>query len=283
MHPLLATLLQQSGSEAGSGGGHAEAAEHGGASVFDHLFAHVIPQETGRSLFGLPIYNIQIVQIAAILLIAVIFASVPQAIRRGTGGPMARTAAGTVAWLRDTVVVPNLGASAGRMMLPYFCSLFFFILFMNLLGLLPKSSTPTANVFVTGALACLTLVMMVVGGMIVQGPIAFWKHLVPSGVPGWLAPLLFLLEVMGLIIKPFALTMRLMGNMMGGHLALLAFLGLLFYFGQSSTPTGLALSPAVVGLSVFMMLIEGFVALLQAYVFTILSVIFVGMCLHPHH
>jgi F-type H+-transporting ATPase subunit a len=274
---LLPILIQHSGSEAGGDEGH------GGASVFDHLFAHVIPQETGLGLWGLPIYNIQIVQVLAMILIVAIFLRVPQAIRTGGGGFLARTAAGTVAWLRDSVVVPNLGASAGRMMLPYFCSLFFFLLFMNLLGLVPKSVTPTANVFVTAALACLTLIMMVVGGMIVQGPIAFWKHLVPPGVPGWLAPLLFLLEVMGLVIKPFALTMRLMGNMMGGHLALLAFLGLLFYFGQDSTAVGLGLSLPVVGLSVFMMLIEGFVALLQAYVFTILSVIFVGMCLHPQH
>lgn len=277
MIPLLAHILPSTGPAAGEG------QEHGGASVFDHLFAHVIPQETGMSLWGMPIYNIQIVQVLSMLLIAAVFFRVPHAIRTGGGGPLARTAAGTVAWLRDSVVVPNLGADVGRKMLPYFCSLFFFLLFMNLLGLVPKSVTPTANVFVTAALACLTLIMMVIGGMIVQGPIAFWKHLVPPGVPAWLAPLLFLLEVMGLVIKPFALTMRLMGNMMGGHLALLAFLGLLFYFGQDSAAVGLGLSVPVVGLSVFMMLIEGFVALLQAYVFTILSVIFVGMCLHPQH
>ena len=83
------------------------------------------------------------------------------------------------------------------------------------------------SVYVTAALAGVTLAMMLIGGMIVQGPVAFWRSLVPHGVPMWLAPLLFVLEAMGLIIKPFALTMRLMGNMVGGHLALLAFLGLL--------------------------------------------------------
>lgn len=273
---LLALLQEHHGSDAGGGG------EHGGGDVFSHLFEHVVPHAIGR-IGGLTVFNLQIVQLAAIAMIFIVFLRVPRAIRTGTGGPLTRTAAGTVAWLRDTVVYPNLGADVGRRMLPYFCSLFFFIMFMNLIGLLPASNTPTGSVYVTGALAGLTLIMMLVGGMIAQGPLAFWKNLVPHGVPLWLAPLLFVLEAMGLIIKPFALTMRLMGNMTGGHLALLAFLGLLLFFGQSNPTVGFALSPAVLGLSVFMMLIEGFVALLQAYVFTILSVIFVGMCLHPHH
>jgi len=280
MNFLTPVFLQEhAGPPAGGEGGH------GDGDLFNNLFSHVMPQATGMSdpIFGLPLFNIQIVQVLAIVLIFAIFLRVPAAVRTGGGGRLTRTAAGTFSWLRDTVVYPNLGADTGRKMLPYFCSLFFFILFMNLLGLVPKSNTPTASVWVTASLASLTLIFMIVGGMLAQGPIAFWKSLVPHGVPAWLAPILFLFELMGLAIKPFALTMRLMGNMLGGHLTLLAFLGLLLYFGQQSTSLGLALSPVVVGLSVFMMLIEGFVALLQAYVFTILSVIFVGMCLHPQH
>ena len=88
---------------------------------------------------------------------------------------------------------------------------------------------------------------------------------------------------MGLVIKPFALMMRLMANMTGGHLVILSFLGLMFTFGQGNSLVGFSISPLVVGMSVFMMIIEGFVALLQAYVFTLLSAIFVGMCLHPDH
>lgn len=277
MTPLLTALQEHAGPPAGEGAGH------GNADLFDGLFSHVMPQPTGSALWGIPIFNIQIVQVLAILLIFAIFLRVPAAIRTGGGGRLTRTAAGTLSWLRDTVIYPNLGVKTGRKMLPYFCSLFFFILFMNLIGLVPKSNTPTASVWVTAALASLTILMMLIGGMFAQGPIAFWKSLVPHGVPAWLVPILFLFELMGLMIKPFALTMRLMGNMLGGHLTLLAFFGLLLYFGQQSTSLGLALSPVVVGLSVFMMLIEGFVALLQAYVFTILSVIFVGMCLHPQH
>jgi F-type H+-transporting ATPase subunit a len=154
---------------------------------------------------------------------------------------------------------------------------------MNLLGLIPLGLTATASVYTAAGLAIITALVMVVGGMMVQGPIKFWVSLVPSGVPVVLAPMLFLLEAVGLLIKPFALTMRLMANMTGGHLVILSFLGLMFFFGQGSTTVGLSVSPLVVGMSVFMMIIEGFVALLQAYVFTLLSAIFVGMCLHPDH
>lgn len=272
------TFLTQSHAAPAEGAG----GDHASGDVFSHLFEHVLPHPVG-SVAGYPVFNNQIVQLLAIGLIFLLFARVPAAIRSNGGGRLARTAAGTVAWLRDTVVYPNLGADAGRKMLPYFCSLFFFILFMNLLGLVPGSNTPTASVYVTVALAGVTLAMMLIGGMLVQGPLSFWKSLVPHGVPIWMAPLLFVLEALGLIIKPFALTMRLMGNMIGGHLALLAFLGLLLFFGAQNAALGFGLSVPVVGLSVFMMLIEGFVALLQAYVFTTLSVIFVGMCLHPHH
>jgi len=271
----LVALLQHSAPSGGGGG------EHG--DPFEHLLPHVVPQPAGYHLFGLEVHNIQLFQVLAVVLVFAAFVGVPRAVRTNGGGFLARSFAGAFLWLRDTVVYPNLGEKAGRRLLPYFVSLFFFITFMNLLGLVPGGATATASAFVTGALASCTLAMMVFGGMLVQGPLTFWKNLVPPGVPGWMAPVLFFLEFIGLLVKPFALTLRLMGNMTGGHLALLSFLGLMLYFGQSSVAVGFAVSPFVVALSAFMMLIEGFVALLQAYVFVILSAIFVGMCLHPHH
>ena len=234
-------------------------------------------------LFGLQVFDIQLFQLLAMVLIVAFFAPVRSAVVNGTGGRVTKIFAGWVTWLRDEVVVPNLGEKDGRRLLPMFLTLFFFIVFMNLLGLVPGGLTATASVYTAAGLSLVTLVVMVVGGMMVQGPIKFWISLVPSGVPMALVPMLFVLEVLGLIIKPFALTMRLMANMTGGHLVLLSFLGLMFFFGQDSTATGFAVSPLVVGMSVFMMIIEGFVALLQAYVFTLLSAIFVGMCLHPDH
>jgi len=222
-------------------------------------------------------------QLLAMVLIVAFFAPVRSAVANNGGGRVTKIFAGWVTWLRDEVVIPNLGEKDGRRLLPLFLSLFFFITFMNLLGLIPGGLTATASVYTAAGLSAITLVVMIIGGMIVQGPIKFWVSLVPSGVPIALVPMLFVLEVLGLIIKPFALTMRLMANMTGGHLVLLSFLGLMFFFGQDSTTVGFSVSPLVVGMSVFMMIIEGFVALLQAYVFTLLSAIFVGMCLHPDH
>lgn len=275
----LSLVLAASGGEGGEGG-------HG--NPFDYLFGHVVAQPSifGIHLpevFGMQIWNLQIYQLLAIVLIFVAFFPVRRAITTGSGGFVTKVFAGWVAWLRDEVIYPNVGEKDGRKLLPMFLSLFFFITFMNLLGLVPYGATATASVFVTGGLALITLVVMLIGGMAAQGPLKFWVNLVPSGVPGYLWPMLFLLEFMGLIIKPFALTMRLMANMTGGHLVILSFLGLMFFFAQDSTAIGWSVSPLVVGMSVFMMIIEGFVALLQAYVFTLLSAIFVGMCLHPDH
>ena len=266
----------------------ASSSEGGGGSPFDQLFSHVVPQTELfgyhlPKLFGQQIWNITIFQVLSILLIFLCFGGVRKAIVNNSGGRVAKIFAGWVAWIREEVVYPNLGEKDGRKLLPLFLSIFFFITFMNLFGLIPFGLTATASIYVTAGLAILTLIVMLVGGMMVQGPVRFWINLVPSGVPAALWPLLFVLEVAGLVIKPFALTMRLMANMTGGHLVILSFLGLMFFFGQSSQVVGWAVSPLVVGMSVFMMIIEGFVALLQAYVFTLLSAIFVGMCLHPDH
>ena len=281
MASALFSILATFSASSGSGG-------EGKADPFETLFAHVVPQTSFYGLemphlFGLQVFDIQLFQLLAMVLIVAFFAPVRSAVVNNGGGRVTKIFAGWVTWLRDEVVVPNLGEKDGRRLLPMFLTLFFFIVFMNLLGLIPGGLTATASVYTAAGLSLVTLVVMVVGGMMVQGPIKFWISLVPSGVPMALVPMLFVLEVLGLIIKPFALTMRLMANMTGGHLVLLSFLGLMFFFGQDSTATGFAVSPLVVGMSVFMMIIEGFVALLQAYVFTLLSAIFVGMCLHPDH
>lgn len=266
----------------------AAAAAGGGGNPFEYLFSHVVPQTEiyGQhlpALFGLQVWNIQIFQLIAVAAVFLVFAGTRRAVVAGSGGFFTRTMAGFVGWIRDEMVYPNLGEKDGRRLLPLFLSVFFFVAFMNLFGLVPYGLTATASIYVTAGLATLTLLVMIVGGMLVQGPIKFWTSLIPGGVPGWLVPLIFPLELAGLIIKPFALTMRLMANMTGGHLVILSFMGLMFYFGQTSQAIGFGVSPLVVGMSVFMMIIEGFVALLQAYVFTLLSIIFVGMCLHPDH
>ena len=226
--------------------------------------------------------NLQVFQLAAVLLIFVCFLGVPRHLRNGGGDWTSRMFAGFAGWVRDEMVVPVMGKEVGNKLLPLFLTVFFFILFMNVMGLLPGAATATASIFVTGALALITFSTMVVGGMVVQGPIAFWKHLVPH-VPLALWPLMFAVELVGLIVKPIALMIRLFANMTGGHLAVLSLMGLVFFFGGMSPTVGWASSPVAVGLAVFIMIIESFVALLQAYIFTTLSIIFVQASLHPEH
>ena len=226
--------------------------------------------------------NLQIFQIAAVLLIFVSFAGVPGYLKTGRGDVLSRLFAGGAQWIRDEMVFPVMGKETGQKLLPMFLSIFTFILFMNVLGLVPGAATATASIFVTGAMAAITFGTMIVGGMIVQGPIAFWKHLVPH-VPIALWPLMFAVEFVGLLVKPIALMIRLFANMTGGHLAVLSLMGLVFFFGAMSPVVGWASSPVAVGLAVFIMIIESFVALLQAYIFTTLSIIFVQAALHPEH
>ncbi len=235
--------------------------------------------ENGATLV---LFNLQVFQIAAVLLILVAFWGVPAHLRSGKGDATSRFLAGFCHYIRDEMVLPNVGKQHGEKLLPLFFSLFFFILFMNLSGLVPGAVTATASIFVTAAMATVTLGVMIGGGMLVQGPLAYWKNLVPH-VPGYLWPMLFVIEVIGVLVKPFALTIRLFANMTGGHMVVLSFIGLIFFFGAKAPLVGYLTSPAAVGFAVFIMIIEGFVAFVQAYVFTILSTIFVGMSLHPEH
>ena len=191
--------------------------------------------------------------------------------------PRAVVALGWVSFFTDVsseMIVP---------LLPLFLTLFFFIMFMNLLGLVPGAATATASIFVTGGLALFTLVVMVFGGMLAQGPLHYWKTLVPH-VPWPIWPIMFAVEFIGIFVKPFALMIRLFANMTGGHMVVLSFMGLLFLVASMAGQTAAyAASPVLVGFAVFIMIIEAFVALLQAYVFTMLSVMFIQASIHPEH
>jgi F-type H+-transporting ATPase subunit a len=229
------------------------------------------------------LFNLQIFQVAAVLLTLIAFMGVPRYLRTGKGDPLTRVAAGFARWIRDEMVRPAMGKELGDKFLPYFLSVFFFILFMNLTGLVPFSATPTASIFVTAGLALTTFVMMLACGMVAQGPVAFWKNLVPH-VPLPLWPLMFVVEVVGLLVKPFALMIRLFANMSGGHMVVLSFMGLIFFLGQLWGPAGAyGASPVGLGFACFIMIIESFVALLQAFIFTQLSILFIHASVHPEH
>jgi F-type H+-transporting ATPase subunit a len=188
-----------------------------------------------------------------------------------------------VRFFRADFIYPNMGVERGRLFTPFLMTLFLFILIMNLLGMVPFGAAATSNVYVTGALAAIVFACMLVGGMWKQGPIKFWLNLVPHGVPIAVWPMLFLIELMGLIIKPFALMVRLAANMTAGHIVIFSLMSFIFLFGDMLGNAAWALAPFPAAVIVLFSLLELLVAFIQAYVFTMLTAVFVGMSFDPHH
>jgi F-type H+-transporting ATPase subunit a len=180
-----------------------------------------------------------------------------------------------VVFIRDEVAVPSLGKEDGRKMTPIFLTFFFFILGLNLLGLIPLFSTATSNINVTGALAVVTLAIMIGGAIYKHGLVGFAKSFIPHGIPVPVLIILVPLEFLGMFIKAFALMIRLFANMLAGHIVILSIVGLVGIFGWVALPS--------VFLAIFVACLEVFIAFLQAYVFTLLSAMFIGQMLHPQH
>ena len=180
-----------------------------------------------------------------------------------------------VLFIRDQIAIPYLGKEDGIKMTPFLCTLAFFILGLNLLGAIPIFATATANINVTGGLAIITLSFMVLGAIKKNGLPGFLKALTPSGVPFVILILIVPLEFMGLFIRSFALMIRLFANMFAGHIVVLALLGLVVVLGYVALPA--------VALAVCISIFEIGIAFLQAYIFTLLSTIFIGLMYHPQH
>jgi F-type H+-transporting ATPase subunit a len=198
-----------------------------------------------------------------------------------TSGKRHNAIEATVLFLRDKVVMANIG-HGGEKFAPFIITLFFFILFNNLLGLVPFGATATANISVTVALALLTFVVTEVAGMMKLGPAGYMGTIFmrPAGMhpaAAWaMAIALSPVELLGKLTKPIALAIRLMANMTAGHIVLLAIISLIFVFG-----TYMVL-PGVLFLSVAIFFLEIFVAFLQAFIFAVLSSVFIGLILHAH-
>ena len=217
-----------------------------------------------------------------------------------------------VQYIRDSIVLPNVGSKFVMTWTPLILTLFVFILGANLVGLIPifdllglidytvlhteehsviknivhGGTTATANFNVTAALASITFVSIIIAGTKAHGFVKHWVNLVPSGLAWPLYILLIPIEVMGMFVKPFALTMRLAANMTGGHIAILAILSFVFLFAEvfSSAAAGIGVGLAVsVPLATGIMALEIIVVGVQAYVFTLLTAVFIGMAINVHH
>ena len=186
-----------------------------------------------------------------------------------------------VLYIRQEVVLPNVGHH-GEKYAPFILSLFFFILFANLLGLIPYGSTATGNISVTATLAIITFVMVELAGIRTLGKgylktIVYWPSGQPVVMNALLTPLMTPIEIIGKFTKPFALAIRLFANMTAGHIVVLALIGLIFTFGSY------ALAPVPLLMALAIMVLEVFIAFLQAYVFALLASVFIGLIREGAH
>ena len=207
---------------------------------------------------------------------------------RGSGAPkgMASAIEAMVLFVRDDVAIANIGHN-GKKFAPYILTLFWFVLYCNLLGLLPFGATATGNLAVTGALALTALLTIEISGLVALGPKGYAKTIVfvPPGTTGVTAVLLTAImipvELIGKIVKPFALMLRLFANMTAGHFVILSLMGLIFIFGHLSIARW-AIAGGSVAFMVFMYALELLVAVLQAYIFALLTSVFIGLMQHEH-
>ena len=247
-----------------------------GEGILDVLLHHIGDTPLIRlSLWGIDISITKLVVamwIVSGVLMVIIFTAAKQFTTRNLDKPtrLMTLVEIFVDFIREDIAKPFVGANY-RHFLPFFCTQFLFILFCNLLGLFPFGRTVTANLAVTMALAVVTFLMTQIYGMRKQGIIRYWKHLMPQGVPVILLPIIVVNEFIGLFIKPFALMIRLFANMLGGHIMLLVLLYLIIMFQKAAI--GFGSVPMAVAVSV-LDIIE---CVLQAYIFTFLSAIYVGM------
>ncbi len=185
-----------------------------------------------------------------------------------------------VLYIRNEVILPNVGHH-GEGFVPYLLTAFFFILTLNLLGLIPYGSTATGNISVTATLAIMTFITVEIAGIRANGlgylnTIFYWNNELPMAM----RPMMFLImtpvEIIGKLTKPFALAIRLFANMTAGHIVVLALMGLISTFGN-------LISGAPLIMAVLIMVLELFVAFLQAFIFTLLSSVFIGQIREAHH
>jgi F-type H+-transporting ATPase subunit a len=191
-----------------------------------------------------------------------------------------------ILFIRDDVAKSSIGEKKYEKYLPYLLTIFFFILLNNLLGIIPLfpgGANVTGNIAVTGVMAVCTLIITTI-----SGNRHYWVDIINTpGVPWWLKvpiPLMPIVEIIGIITKPFVLMVRLFANMTAGHIIILGFISIIFIFGQMSTALGLGVGVPTLLFMIFMDFLELLVAFIQAYVFTLLSALYFGLAtIEPEH
>jgi F-type H+-transporting ATPase subunit a len=190
-----------------------------------------------------------------------------------------------VSFIRQSLIHEILGEE-GMSWFPFIATLFFFILFCNLLGLVPKMFTATSNINVTATLAAMVFILTQGAGIAKHGLVGYGKTFVPKGMPrgimgGILIGFMIIVEIISQLARPFSLAVRLFANMTAGHMVILVFISMIFMF--QGIMAKIFVTPMSVVMAVIMMAFEIFVSLLQAFIFAILASIYISLAVHPEH
>lgn len=219
--------------------------------------------------------------ILTMIILLLVFTSVARSYRKNGGIPKRLTGwmEPLILFIRDDVAKPNIGEKKHAKFVPFLLSLFFFIWVLNLLGLTPLGFNVTGNIAVTMVLAVIALILI-----LVNSNKYYWGHILWPPVPHALKPLMIPIEIVGIFTKPFALMIRLFANITAGHIVILSLISLIF-IAQNSGGDGLAwgMSAPSMILVLFISVLELLVAVLQAYIFTLLTALFIGMAMEEHH
>jgi F-type H+-transporting ATPase subunit a len=255
--------------------------------VVDHPIWHLLWWEVPLpKIAGFQITQFMAMELIAAVLVAVVIIPLARHVARNpvSRGNFMNLFEALVLFIRDGIARPAIGGHGADRFLPFLWTMFFFVLFCNLLGMIPGGASPTGNINVTAVLALSTLSAVCYAGMRELGVVGFFVGIVPHlDVPPWIKPplwvLMFFIELAGLLIRHTVLAVRLFANMFAGHVVLAVIMGFilmaggwLFYF----------VMPACVAGVVMLSLLELFVAFLQSYIFVFLSALFIGSVLHPH-
>ncbi len=302
-----------------------ESGSHAGSvtsQVGDNIIHHVSNSSIDHPLIHLPhVFGIDLsvtkhvfmLWLVAILVSISVIIPVRKFLKSGKAVPsgLANLIETVVVFIRDSIVKPNVGPRWVNTWAPLVFTLFFFIFFANAIGMIPifdvmglldrfvfhtdshsflnqllhGGTTATGNYNVTAGLAVVTFFSIIIAGTMAHGFIKHWKNLVPHGLAWPIYIILIPIELIGLFVKPFALTMRLAANMTGGHIALLAILSFMAIFGEMfhSVVAGIGVAVISVPMAAAISGLEIIVILVQAYVFTLLSAVFIGMAINVHH
>ena len=242
----------------------------------------IIPVETGATVYDISLTRNVIQMLLASILFLWLMISIANKYKKGHGIINAPTGMQNaveivIDFITEQVAKPNLGSRYVKYM-PYLLTIFFFILINTFFGLIPGSANVTGNIAFTMVLALIAFVVIMF-----STNKHYWGHIINPDVPGFVKPILILVEILGIFTKPFALMIRLFANMLAGHIIIICLISLIFIFGALNKGIGWGFAPVSLAFSVFIYFIEILVAFIQAFIFTNLTAVFIGQAMEGSH